>query len=452
MKKPKTALLAGAVMTAAVCITSPVAAKTVSLSQQEAVSRALARHPTIAAAKASMKAARAKVGQARTGWYPRVKVEAKYMLIGPVPQLEIDTGLTMPGQDEPVSFTREMGSLHNASAGVSVAWRAYDFGVRSVRIEAAQALEEAARAQGEEQEAKIAHATRIAYLATRFFEEMEKVVSTSLQVARTDSEQEKARLEAGVGDELAVARVEMRIAEISSRVTRARQERARAESTLRILLGLDTSTDLVLTDDLRTLGRLPLPRLEQPKSHPMRKRLEALRHAAKLEDKRLGRAFWPTLDVVGSFKYQYPKNLVETDEPGIAYTAGVVLTWRVFDGDLRRRKRHEAEAKVAEIEARAEAVDEEIRRKAASARAKAKVAAGAADSAKKRLAAAKVYLQAARASHRAGTGTGLEVKKAKDSVDQASLALIRAYFDRARARAEMLLVLGKTEASEGGRE
>jgi len=53
-----------------------------------------------------------------------------------------------------------------------------------------------------------------------------------------------------------------------------------------------------------------------------------------------------------------------------------------------------------------------------------------------------VYLRAARTSHRAGTGTALEVRKAEEALDQAELAEIKAYFDAALARAALLLAQG----------
>lgn len=425
-------------------------AKTVRLSQRKAVGRALGRHPAIRAVRKAVQAATARVEQTRTAWYPRIKLEASYMLIGPVQKLSVDTGFTIPGEDQPVTIEQEMGSLHNAGAGVSVAWRAYDFGARSVRTDAANALKKAVRAQTQTQRSSIAHAVRMAYLAARFFKEVEKSTRGSLTVAQADRKQKQKLHTAGVGNKLDVARVDMRIAELSSRLAQAVQQRNKALTTLRILLGFPADTQLVLTDGLQQLGTTAVPQNGRT-PHPLRQRLEALHTAAELEHKRLGRTYWPTLDLVGSFKYQYPKNYFESDIWGMQYTAGVVLTWKVFDGDLRRRQRNESEAKIAELAAKREAVDEEIQRKLAAARAKVKIADAGVTAAQKRIRAAKVYLAAARAARKGGTGTGLEVKKARDSLDQAQLSLIKAYFDGAAARAEILHVLGRAKDEKNAR-
>lgn len=413
------------------------------LSMSQAVSTTLRRHPSLRAADQATAGARSRASQARTAWIPRIKLEASYALMGPIQKLTIDTGLTLPGEDDPIRLTRELGSLHNAAAGVSVAWRAFDFGARGVRIAAAKALVDASKASKEDRRAKVAYAARAAYLAALFFEEVERITKRSLKVAQRELNDNAVKSKAGLGNDLDVARSRMRVAEISARLVEARQGRHRALTNLRLLMGLKKGDELKLTDNLKALGSRKPANLKDSKGHPLRKRLHALEQAARLEHKRLGRSFWPTLDLVGSFKYQYPKNYFETDTGGIAYMAGVRLTWNVFDGDLWRRRRREAELKVREIQAQDDTAREEIARRDADAHAKIRTARAAVRTAQKTLEAAKVYLKAAKASKKAGTGTALEVKKAADSVDKARLALLKAYFDGATAWAGHKLAQGQ---------
>lgn len=419
-----------------------------SLSQEQAVDVALERHPALEAATRAIEVAEARESQTESAWLPRVKAEASYLLMGPVQSLTIDTGLTPPGSTAPIVISREMGSLHNAGFGASVAWRALDFGNRLVRTEAAAALVRAEQAQGEQQRAEIAYAVRAAYLAARFFQEMEATTGRSLEVAKQTERNATLQRSAGLGSDLEVARAKMRAAELDAQHTRAGQERARAEATLRLLLGLGPDAPVALSDDLRRLGMAPLPPRGPSSDSPTQQRLGALAEAAELESERLFWEWWPTIDVVGSVKYQYPKNYFENDAWGGVYSAGAVWTWNVFDGDLVRRQRAEADARAAQLRAQARAADEDAERKLAEARAQQRTAEAAAASAQRTREAAQTYLRAAEASRAAGAGTDLEIDEARDSVDQAELGELKAYFEAALAHASLLLAQGKAKASE----
>lgn len=417
-------------------------ARSHSLSQDQAVIRAVGRHPAVDASKLAAQAARAKVSMSKTGWLPRVRIEGGYMLMGPVQRLHMEVDPGIPGID-PIVIDDELGSLHNASVGVSVAWRAFDFGARDVRTAAARALVAASKAETAERAAQIAYAARAAYLAVLFFQEMEGVTARSLKVARAELREHKLRRRVGMGNDLDVARASIRVAELRAQQSRAGQERGRALVTLRILLGLKPGAKLRLTDSLTKLGSAPVKPRARPRLHPSRLRLRALERASGLEVKRLGRSWWPTIDLVGQVKYQYPKSYFENDQAGLFYSLGVRLSWNVFDGDLIRRQRRQARYKESQVKALARATDEEISRNLSDAGAKVRIAASSVRSAKRTLKAAHVYLKAARISQKSGMTTALEVRKAEEKVDQASLGEIKAYFDGGLARAAHLLAQGK---------
>ncbi len=414
-----------------------------SLSQDQAVKRAVGRHPAVDAGKMAARAAQARVSMAKSGWLPRVRLEGGYMLMGPVQQMRLAVDPGIPGVD-PIVMENDLGSLHNASVGLTVAWRAFDFGARDVRTAAARALVAASKAETAERAAQIAYATRAAYLAVLFFQEMAGVNARSLKLALAERREHRIRKKAGVGNDLDIARSDIRVAELKSNLSRSRQESARALVTLRILLGLKPGATLRLTDNLKQLGTATVQSRTKPRLHPSRLRLRALERASRLEVKRLGRNWWPTIDVVGQVKYQYPKNYFESDTAGLFYSVGVKLSWNIFDGDLIRRQRRQARFKESQVKALARATGEEISRKLSDAGAKVRIAASSASSAQRMLKAARVYLRAAKISKKAGMTTALEVRKAEEKVDQASLGEIKAYFDGALARAAQLLAQGKS--------
>lgn len=433
-----------------VSVPRPAAARSFALSQEQAVKRAVGRHPAVDASKMAARAAQARVSIAKTGWLPRVRIEGGYMLMGPVQRLRMEVDPGMAGVD-PILIDNQLGSLHNASVGVTVAWRAFDFGARDVRTAAARALVAASKAETAERAAQIAYATRAAYLAVLFFQEMAGVTARSLRVARAEQREHRIRKKAGVGNNLDVARSDIRVAEVGARHARVRQERERALVTLRILLGLKAGSSLRLTDRLRKLGSAPVTSRAKPRRHPSRLRLRALERASRLEWRRLGRSWWPTIDLVGQVKVQYPKNYFENDRAGLFYSVGVKLSWNIFDGDLIRRQRRLAEHRVSQVKALARAANEEISRNLSDAGAKVRIAASSVGFAKRTLKAAQVYLKAALVSRMSGMTTALEVRKAEEKVDQARLGEIKAYFDGALARATHLRAQGKIASGSRAR-
>ncbi len=447
-------ILGSALAIAFIGLSAPATAQQTSLSQQRAVTMATQGHPAVQAAAHAVRAAEARTSQTRTAWIPRVKVEAGYMLIAPVQELVIEheQTVTLPAPLStdvtiPISIEKEMGSLHNFSAGVSAGWRVFEMGARIARTDAAEALERAAQAEAEEQAVQIAYAVRSAYQAARFAQEVETVTESSLDVAQTELRNGEIKRKAGIGNDLDLARVQMRVAKLEAQLSRAGAEKWRFHSTLRLLLGLKPTAQLVLTDDLKSLGTASTGGPLRPERHPTRKKISARAQAVEHEHERLWRTYWPTIDILGSVKYQYPKSYFDNQEGGVIYTAGALLTWTVFDGDLIRRQRKETEAKLAALNASGRAADTEIARKRTDAEAQMRTAASDVVAAEQTLEAAEVYHRAAVASLNAGTGTALEVSQAADKMDQARLGSLKAYLDSARGRAAYSLAMGKAEAN-----
>jgi len=448
--------LSAALAAAILALAGQVAAQSTSLSQEQAVTMATQGHPAVEAAAHQVRAAQARTSQTRTAWIPRVKAEAGYMLVAPVQEMVLEQQVELPAPLGPqtLSMSREIGSLHNFSAGVSAGWRVFEMGARLARTDAAEALERAAQAEAEEQAVQIAYAVRSAYQAARFAEEVEAVTRSSLDVAQTELKNEEIKRKAGIGNDLDLARVQMRVAKLEAQLSRATEEMNRFHTTLRLLLGLKPAAQLVLTDDLKTLGTASPGGPLRPEQHPAKKKIAAQAAAVEHEHERLWRTYWPTIDIMGTAKYQYPKSAFDNEEGGMIYTAGAMLTWTVFDGDLIRRKRNETEAKLAAVRAGGRAVDIEIARKRNDAEAQMRSAASDVEAADRTLEAAEVYHRAAEASLDAGTGTALEVSQAAEKMDQARLGMLKAYLDSARGRAAYLQAVGTGAAGstqEAGR-
>jgi outer membrane protein len=417
------------------------------LSVDDAVTRALGRHPALTAAERAGDAAHARTRQAKTAWLPRVSVDGAYRYQGPVAELAIDTGLTLPGATEPLSITREIGTAHIASVSVTAGWRALDFGARTSRIAAARAMERAAVAEGDEREAEIAQAVRMAYLGVLFQDEVARVTQGALDVTRDAVARAESGLAAGLASKVRVASARARAAELQSRLIAATEGRERVLATLRLLLGLAPTAPIELTDGFE---RFDAPGPAAPPSTPTDARLAASGEALSLQEQSVRRSALPTLDVYATGGYQYPRTFVETDKAGFVWAAGVKLSWEVFDGALRSRQREELGARQAEVAALRQAASEDTERRVVDADAALRTARAARESAVVQVETAQIYLDAARGGESGGTATALEVRQAEEALDQARLAEIKARFDAAVAASERLRALGVAERPGSG--
>jgi len=412
---------------------------TTALSLDEAVALALARSPALAGARASNEALGARVDAAEATWLPRLTVEARYRYIGPVPELTLDTGLTLPGQSEPLVMRRELGSEHNAEIFLSAGWRALDFGVRAARIDAARGLERAAERDADARVIEVAYAARAAYLGLLLSEEGARTSEAALGLARATRDDLARRRAAGLGSELGLAGAELRVAELEARVAEANESVTRARDTLASLIGQSVSARDTLAEVL-----VDRPANEGAE-HPALARLRATEEAFVAQERASRRAHLPTLDFFARAGVQRPATLVDPDELGVAWLAGVSLTWEAFDGGRRAAEAREAGARAREARQGRQVLSDELARALAEAEARHIWAEAQLAAAERRLGAAKTYLVAARGALDAGTGRATDLQAAEVGLDEAQLAKARALHQRALAEAQRRRALGLTK-------
>ncbi len=440
LTQPAAALIALAALGASVgCPQRALAADGVAVSMEQAVERVLVRHPALAAGRDAVDAAVARTSQTNTVWLPRIALQAGYQFTGPVPSLKIDTGLTPPGATSPLVVEKTLGSHHHASAVLKVAWLAWDFG-RLARADAAEAMEDAARADVLVREVELAAGVRQAYLAARFFAELEASTAASLALARDQAGNIGTALEAGLGRKVDVAAADARVAELEARLVEAQQSRARALGSLRILLGLPATAALSLTDDLASVASTPTP--TGPATHPQLHAVDERLRALDASDESMALNFWPRLDVVASVGVQFPEHFATDRGLGIPYLLGVNLTWDLFDRLLNNRQRDELGAQRAQAMHLRAAAAEELATAALDAATATRSAAASLAAARRRVEAAQVWLDAARGARDAGAGTVWDVRGAEEAVDQARLGELSARFEAARARVAALQAAG----------
>ena len=410
------------------------------LSVEEAVRRAIDRHPGIAASADSTNAALETVGQAESTYWPRLTFTSSYRYSGPTPELVIDTGFVIPGQTEPLVIENELGTPHSAQVGLQVGWRVFDWGARSAMVDAARASVTASEAEGESRAVDIAYAVRASYMAAQFYEEIVTITERALETSNRYLVDRETRLTVGVGREVEVAAAAARVAELEARLVDSQGQRRLAVRTLQLLMGAEDGGELELSDGLETIRSRAI--VGDPANSPRLSGLAALGEALDAQAEATSRSFWPTLDIGANAAYQFPETFVNTDEAGVVYSAGIILTWELFDGFRRRHREAELRSRVSETDNARAALLEELELSQMDAELRRDVARARAGAARRQLDAAEAYLRAATSAAEAGAGTALDVLEAEGAVDAAHLSDLQARFTYAMATADLMRAFG----------
>lgn len=402
------------------------------LTIDDAVDRALVRAPELRAAQFGEDAAEQRAEQARAAYYPRVSVEAGYLARWPKNELPIELP-NLPG----VPTIPEVDDIHHFNAGLQVGVVLFDL-TRGAKVDALEHLASAERAKLAEAQAQLAFQTRAAFLAALFARDVAAISEASLAIAREEENRAKMRREVGTGTEVTLAQARVRRASLEAQAKRSRHELARYTEQLASWIGsaeaIEVRGDLEVLSSTASLSANALDR------SPVLQRLAAMRASATSSARAKSRTIVPTVSALGKAEMSYPRNL--TLEVGPVLSAGVNLSWVVFDGFLRTAGVAEAEAQASQLEESERAARETLERKLIELSARRKTASSDVESARESLVQAQVYVRAARAAVEAGTGTELELTTAKNGIDQAQIAVSQALLAAALVEAERLLVYG----------
>ena len=240
-----------------------------------------------------------------------------------------------------------------------------------------RAAADAARAAGyraDRTEAVVSFRVKKGYYGLLLAERQVGVIDSALAAARANRDQAQALFEEGIINRADRLAAEVRVSELESRRTEAVARRQNAADRLRFLIGLEDDVRIEPTDSLTrestTVGRMSLRTVNQRRSDM--RALRARADAAREQTRSRWLAFVPTLNARGTTGW-YDDTPFGTS--GQSWTAGVSLSWSLFEGfqQIGRAQEAEAEQQRAQIALEQQALENEVeitaaRRDLASAR------------------------------------------------------------------------------------
>jgi outer membrane protein TolC len=403
-----------------------------------AVERALSRAPELLAAKHGERAAEKRVEQARAAYYPRISVEAGYLAKWPKNELPIDLSAlqNIPGLPE----VGDVDDVHHFNAGVHAGIVLFDL-TRGAKVEALEQHTNAERQKTAESEASLAFQTRSTFLAALYARDVASISERSLSIAREEEARARLRQEVGTGTEVALAQSRVRRSALDAQSKRANHDLLRYRAQLGSLIGDEEIPEI--SGELESLVSSSSISKDRLARSPAVLRLHALRDAALASAKARSRTLVPTVSAMGKAELQYPRPMKL--ETGPVLSAGINLSWLVFDGFSRSAGIDEAEAQASLLDESIRATEEALSRRLIELDARRRTATADLGSARESQQQAEVYVRAAKAAVESGTGTELELNTAKNTLDQANVAVSQALFARAIVDAEELVIYGVTK-------
>lgn len=402
----------------------PTAALAAPVAMDELVAKALAQSPNVQAAQSSLAAQEARIGVARSGFWP---------------QVALSTGTSQTTSASPSQTTATPFNLTNA--GVSVQQNLFTFGKLDAAVEQAQAATEAARAQAALTAVEVAYGTRAAYLGWVQAAGLEAQAAEQIRYAEATLAEANARFKAGVAPRLEVTRAQTALAQAKAAMAGARATTAQARRTLAAAIGQTAPVDGTPVFPAepavakRPLGDIEAAALEHPTLHTGQAQLAqaaATRRAAEV-------AGMPDVSANASYgvrarDFQGAQN----------WAAGVNLSWPLFTGFSVTNQAEAARQSEATSRANLDARRLEILRDVDNAYLALAGAKERVPAAKSAVDSARENLVQAQGRYRAGVGSIIEVADAQQLLASAQADWVRATTSYHLAIADLQRAMGVT--------
>jgi outer membrane protein len=419
----------------------PPGARVLSLAQVERNAAEL--QPQMVVARAATDLARAQAEQARAPLFPQITATAGYTR-------QTGNFASRPGATPANVTTSGAGwslatSYDYWSFGLAASQLIYDFGQATQRYHAAEATVEAQRFAEHTARLQVMFAARRAYFNARATKELVDVARETLDDQNKHLMQVQGFVQVGTQPEVALAQQKAAVANARVALITAQNNYETAKAQLNQAAGILGGTDYDVGDDT-------LPGVDdedQPPEILMAKAVGARPELAALAKQR--EAQEATLrSARGGYGPVLAANAGATDVgtslEGLTpnWSAGLTLTWSIFQGGLTQGQVHQAQAELQSVDAQRSLEELQVRLDVDSARLAVRAAKATISAADEALANAREQLHLAEQRYATGVGSILELVDAQVTYTSSAAQVVQARYGLASARAQLLAALGRT--------
>jgi outer membrane protein TolC len=417
-----------------VAAAQPAAAQeTVTLDR--AIELAMRQQPQLRQQRAAIEAALGRVDQARVPLRPTVTLSAS-----------LSAGSTRPVCDAANVCS---GGFFDPTASSGLAaradWLIYDFGQTRASIRVAELSAAATAATIGTTELDVRANVEVAYLEAVARQRLVKVAEATVASEELHLDQARRFVAAQAKDPIEVAQAQSRAANARSSLAQARSSLAIALANLRATMGwLDATRSPVPDESWPVPPDQPPPdlgalvqssRKQRPELDALDRQIaaaEASLHAAEISRR-------PSLSATASTQWS-PDTSDATPEP--SWSAGLTLSWQVFDGGRAKAEQRIARANVTSVQAQRDALLISLTSQLELARSQIEANRVNVTASAEAVTAARAQLKLAEARYTQGLGSQIELADAQTAITTAEGNLVTAQWQLAEAWTQLRRAAG----------
>ncbi len=395
----------------------------------QALATARERQPQLRQAHAAAEAAGARADQAFAPLLPQVNATA---------------GITRTWGETGSSLSLGGYPRTNYADQIGLSQLIWDFGAVPRRWQAAKAQAQAASSTELSQLLTVELNVRQTYFDARANKALVKVAEETVQNTQRHLDQIQGFVGAGT-------RPEIDLVQARTDLSNARVQQITAQNaweTSRVLLNAVMGVSADIDYDLGDEPPQPVPGedgagdamlQEAEKARPEIAALEEQVHAQQLTVRAFEAQYLPAL----SGNLGFAQSGTKLDRLGWNASAGLTLSWQLFQGGLTRHEVREAEANLMGTVAQLDGQRQQLRVDVDGARLAVKAAKATTTASQEALANARERLRLAEQRYQVGVGSSIELGDAQVALTQAAAQLVQADDKLAVARAQLLHALGR---------
>lgn len=411
------------------------------LTLAEAMRTAKASQPQLRQARAGTEAAQARSEQAFAPLLPQVSATAKYGRGTANSSSGLDTQSGQPFQTESSS---EFTTYDSFNFGINANQLIYDFGQTAGRSDASEAHVAVQAANERTAFLQVALNVRTSYFTARAAKALLAVARDSLANQERHLSQVQGFVEVGTRSQIDLAQTRADRANARLQLINAENGYQSAKAQLNQAMGIEGATDYDVADE--SLARIEgedrsVDVLIKEAVHA-RPEFAALSHQLRAQELTIGAikgAYGPSLSVSTGLT----EGGREINSMAWNWSAGVLLSWPLFQGGQTRAQVQEASANLVNLRAQVDSLRQQIRLEIDQARLGVRAAIAAIGAAEEVVINAKERLNLAEGRYQTGVGNVIELGDAQLALTNAEAQKVQAEYNLASARAKLLKALGR---------
>jgi outer membrane protein len=307
------------------------------LTLEQAIKEGLSRNPDARLARHRISSARAGLEQANAAVWPRLQFQSSYTRTDN-PMLVFGSILNQRAFSDSLNFN-DVPDIDDVNVKGMLTMPLYAGGSIRAGQRAAKANTEAAKHESDAVRNALAFEIARAFHSVRKTREFIRAAEASVRSYQGSVEIAQKRLDAGTLLKSDLLDLQVRLAQAREDLVRATNAKALAERALGNLVGIE-SGGVEVVDDAPTVG---VPKSMDQSGRPELAAAQSRERAAEQQAKAAKGGYSPKLSAFGSLDYDYG---TKYNSDGESYTAGAMLQWDAWNGNLTRGKVHEAQANV----------------------------------------------------------------------------------------------------------